>query len=60
MSIDVFSEKFVQQKMDYVHNNPCQPHWNLAPHPLDYRFSSAHYYETGTDEFGLLTHLNEL
>lgn len=23
MSIDLFSEKFVQQKTDYIHNNPC-------------------------------------
>lgn len=60
MSIDLFSEKFVLQKIDYIHNNPCQPHWNLAAHPLDYRFSSALYYEAGTDEFGVLTHLNEL
>lgn len=60
MSIDLFSDKFVEQKMDYIHNNPCQPHWNLAAHPLDYRFSSAQYYETGIDEFGFLTHLGQL
>lgn len=33
LSIDLFSAKFVQQKTDYFHNNPCQPHWNLAAHP---------------------------
>jgi len=60
LSIDLFSEKFVQQKMDYIHNNPCQPHWNLATDITDYRFSSANFYETGMDEFGLITHLDEL
>ncbi len=60
LSIDLFSEKFVQQKIDYVHTNPCQPHWNLACHPLEYRFSSAKFYEEGIDEFGLTTHLDEL
>ena len=60
MSIDLFSEKFVNQKTDYIHNNPCQPHWNLASHPLEYRFSSAKFYGTGEDEFNFLTHLNDL
>lgn len=60
LSIDLFSEKFVQQKMDYIHNNPCQPHWNLAKHPIEYRFSSSNFYETGVDEFGIITHLDEL
>jgi len=60
LSIDLFSERFVQQKIGYVHANPCQPHWNLACHPLEYRFSSAKFYEEGIDEFGLITHLDEL
>lgn len=60
MSIDLTSPKFFRQKMDYIHNNPCQPHWNLVDDPIDYRFSSARYYETGEDEFGLITHVDEL
>ena len=60
MSIDLFSDKFFKQKLDYIHNNPCQPHWNLANHSLDYRYSSASYYETGEDEFGIITHFDEM
>ena len=30
---DVFSIKFLQQKMDYIHHNPCQPHWKLVKAP---------------------------
>ena len=38
---DVFSLEFLEQKMDYIHHNPCQPHWNLAELPEDYPWSSA-------------------
>jgi REP element-mobilizing transposase RayT len=41
---DVFSIEFLEQKMDYVHHNPCQPHWNLAALPEDYPWSSARLY----------------
>ena len=27
---DVYSIKFLQQKMDYIHHNPCQPQWKLV------------------------------
>jgi putative transposase len=60
LSIDLITQKFFKQKLEYVHTNPCQPHWNLAQHPTDYRFSSARYYEGLGDEFGLVTHLEEL
>ena len=41
---DVFSPEFLRQKMTYSHNNPCQPHWNLAERPEDYVWSSARFY----------------
>jgi len=44
---DVFSPGFLQQKMDYCHNNPCQPHWRLAERPEEYPWSSARYYLLG-------------
>lgn len=44
---DVFSPKFLEQKMDYIHNNPCQAHWNLAELPEDYPWSSARFYISG-------------
>jgi hypothetical protein len=40
----------------YMHNNPLHERWNLADRPENYRWSSAAYYESGTDEFGFLTH----
>jgi REP element-mobilizing transposase RayT len=41
---DVFSAEFLRQKMDYLHNNPCQPHWNLVERAEDYFWSSARFY----------------
>lgn len=41
---DVFSPDFLRQKMAYIHNNPCQSHWNLSESPEAYPWSSARYY----------------
>jgi hypothetical protein len=42
--------------MNYVHNNPIQAKWRLADFPENYFYSSARFYETGVDPFGLITH----
>ncbi len=42
----VVTEDFLQQKMDYIHNNPCQPHWTLSSTPERYLWSSARFYHT--------------
>ncbi len=44
---DVFSPAFFRQKAEYIHNNPCQPHWKLAERPEQYPWSSARYYLLG-------------
>jgi REP element-mobilizing transposase RayT len=43
---DVVSVEFLQQKIEYIHNNPCQPHWNLSATPEEYIWSSARFYLT--------------
>ena len=43
---DVVSEAFLLQKMEYIHNNPCQPHWALSRSPEEYLWSSARFYLT--------------
>lgn len=43
---DVFSQDFLLQKMEYIHNNPCQPHWELSATPEEYIWSSARFYLT--------------
>jgi REP element-mobilizing transposase RayT len=44
------------EKIDYMHYNPLQPHWQLCNDPVEYRFSSAGFYEKVIDEFKILTH----
>lgn len=60
MSIDLFNEKFLLQKLKYIHNNPCQPKWELAHHPFDYRYSSARFYYNREDQFQLLKHYADI
>jgi len=38
---------FLQQKLEYMHNNPVQPHWRLVEAPEDYAWSSARFYLQG-------------
>ncbi|MGN7987080.1 transposase [Pedobacter sp. 22226] len=45
----------LEQKIDYIHNNPLQERWQLCENPEDYEWSSARFYETGIDNFEFLT-----
>jgi putative transposase len=57
LPIILYTPEVINQKIDYIHNNPvvCTPSSvNLA---TDYRFSSANFYENGIDGFGFLTHI---
>ncbi len=56
LSIDLWTPAVFEQKLDYIHNNPLQEKWKLSAHPEDYKYSSAKFYYTGIDDFGLLTH----
>ncbi len=60
MSIDLFNEKFLLQKLKYIHNNPCQPKWELVRQPLDYRYSSAKFYYDREDSFQMLKHYADI
>jgi putative transposase len=61
LSIDLYSEDVFIQKLDYLHNNPVQPKWQLCKLPDEYFYSSALFYETGGKErsFNILTHFRE-
>lgn len=41
------NEKFIKQKLNYMHRNPVSGKWNLAETFTDYPHSSAGFYETG-------------
>jgi REP element-mobilizing transposase RayT len=42
-----WTQKYMMQKLDYMHENPCRGKWNLAPSPAEYEHSSARYYIYG-------------
>lgn len=41
------NSRLLDVKLNYIHMNPLQDHWNLVSRPEDYRFSSARFYEIG-------------
>ncbi len=43
----IFSEKFLVQKLNYIHHNPVSGIWNLAADFVSYEHSSASFYEEG-------------
>ena len=40
-----YNERFLRQKLEYIHANPVKGKWNLATTFEEYRHSSAGYYE---------------
>lgn len=55
MSIKLYSKFIFLQKTHYIHTNPLQEHWKLAVVPEEYHYSSARFFATGIDDFGILT-----
>ena len=51
LAIELYSRKILEQKLDYIHNNPVQGKWMLADSPLNYKYSSAMYYENEDSKY---------
>jgi len=43
-SLIIQCEKFFSEKLNYIHNNPCEEKWGLAENLEDYVYSSASNY----------------
>lgn len=57
LSVDLWTEKVLLQKLIYLHQNPVRA--GLCQWPEQYRYSSASFYHTGVDNWGFLTHLRD-
>ena len=57
LSVELRSSKVFMQKLEYIHYNPVKA--GLCINPEDYYYSSAKFYATGVDDFGMLTHCDE-
>ncbi len=56
-----YTQKFVLQKLEYMHANPISDKWNLAPSSVDYFHSSAAFYELNNEHpFVKISHYKEL
>jgi len=54
-----FSDLMVQEKLDYIHYNPCKSKRNLAADPIEYVHSSAKFYFTGEQGVYQVKHVIE-
>jgi len=59
LAVELYTPEVMWQKIDYIHNNPTQPKWNLARTPQEYKWSSAAYYILNRDDWGFITHIDE-
>ena len=57
---ELFTEKFIRQKLKYIHKNPVSGKWKLADDYLDYEYSSARFYELGEKAKCNLHHYTDL
>jgi REP element-mobilizing transposase RayT len=57
LSVEIFSERVLKQKLKYLHENPVRA--GLCRFPDQYRYSSASFYRTGSDNWGFLTHYRD-
>jgi putative transposase len=57
--IFIESTRFMEQKLNYIHQNPLQEKWQLVKYPEDYPYSSAKFYDTGEQRGVEVTHYQE-
>lgn len=53
----MYNREVTEQKLDYIHANPVAA--GLCDTSVDYRYSSARYYELNEDDWGFITHYME-
>ncbi|HEY8999944.1 MAG TPA: transposase [Mucilaginibacter sp.] len=56
LPIRLYNRKILEQKLNYIHLNPLQEHWNLVSDPNEYLYSSCSFYEQQDQRFSWLTH----
>jgi len=55
LSVEIWSEKVLLQKLKYIHENPVRA--GICKYPDDYKYSSVLLYKFGKDNWKFLTHL---
>jgi len=60
LAIRLYDRKILEQKLDYLHLNPLQKHWNLVDDPNNYCYSSCSFYEQNDERFKWLADYREI
>lgn len=56
---NIYSSKFLFQKMDYIHSNPVSKDWELIDDRAEYKYSSACFYDNKITPMIPITDINE-
>ena len=56
---NIYSMDFLQQKIEYIHQNPIAKDWKLVDDRADYLYSSAGFYDYGRIPVIEITDVNE-
>lgn len=56
---NIYSHKFLSQKLEYIHSNPVSKDWKLVDDRTGYKYSSACFYDKGITPIIPITNLNE-
>jgi REP element-mobilizing transposase RayT len=56
---NIYSMDFLQQKLEYIHQNRVAKEWKLVKDRADYLYSSAGYYDYGRKPIIEITDINE-
>lgn len=56
---NIFTLEVLEQKMEYIHQNPIAKDWELAEDRADYIYSSAGYYDNKRKPIIEITDINE-
>ena len=54
------TEKFILQKLNYIHNNPCSGKWTLCEKAYNYPHSSARFYNKDGSGYKVKDYLDVL
>jgi hypothetical protein len=54
------SDRFIEQKLDYMHSNPCSGKWKLCLQETDYIHSSARFYEINASYSYKVDHIDKM
>ena len=56
LTVPIYSRQVLEQKLDYIHNNPVQEKWKLVVNPVLYKYSTSSFYENEVRIFDFVKH----